>query len=343
MTEHTAHVTLNAERASSSARPQRNRLVLRAIARQPTRWLPSEAKVALNVVMDAAIIEAPPPENARISYSHVVVIDNFFDEEQRQQLQDAITHSGWDHRQGPPEDKWERRTCDGANLPPTWGLKTSVLDSLASGDVDAVTEIQSRLCMLYPEYDIVHLPSEAMQAHGLGNSPPSSPSQPPQSGSSRMFDCCSILANAAVVGDAFQWHIDADPAAMPPSTWTATFGDYCNGEPGKPLLVSLLLYLNDTWPRHFDAETLFLDCSEDVGILVRPKPYRAVLMDQDVLHRLSAPSLQAGLPRYSLVWKLAFVPKKPGQKCCLSRWASQTEEQRHSPCSGCLSDSQQSS
>lgn len=72
MTEHTAHVTLNAERASSSARPQRNRLVLRAIARQPTRWLPSEAKVALNVVMDAAIIEAPPPENARISYSHVV-------------------------------------------------------------------------------------------------------------------------------------------------------------------------------------------------------------------------------------------------------------------------------
>lgn len=39
----------------------------------------------------------------------------------------------------------------------------------------------------------------------------------------------------------------------------------------RPLLVSLLLYLNDTWPRHFDAETLFLDCSEDVGILVRPK------------------------------------------------------------------------
>lgn len=87
--------------------------------------------------------------------------------------------------------------------------------------------------MLCTQYDIVHLPSEAMQAHGLGNSPPSSPSQPPQSGSSRMFDCCSILANAAVVGDAFQWHIDADPAAMPPSTWTATFGDYCNGEPGK--------------------------------------------------------------------------------------------------------------
>ncbi len=43
----------------------------------------------------------------------------------------------------------------------------------------------------------------------------------------------------------------------------------------------------------------------DVGVMVRPKRGRAVLMDQDVLHRVSAPSASAeGRPRYSLVWKL---------------------------------------
>ena len=42
-----------------------------------------------------------------------------------------------------------------------------------------------------------------------------------------------------------------------------------------------------------------------VGLVVRPKRGRAVLMDQDVLHRVSAPSAAAGgRPRYSLVWKL---------------------------------------
>ena len=41
--------------------------------------------------------------------------------------------------------------------------------------------------------------------------------------------------------------------------WTEAFGDYVNGEPGQPLLVSMLLYLHDQWPRDWGAETLFLD------------------------------------------------------------------------------------
>ena len=49
---------------------------------------------------------------------------------------------------------------------------------------------------------------------------------------------------------------------------------------GRPLLVSLLLYLDDRWPRQWDAETLFLDGDTDIGIVVRPKRFRAVLMDQ---------------------------------------------------------------
>ena len=48
----------------------------------------------------------------------------------------------------------------------------------------------------------------------------------------------------------------------------------------RPLLVSLLLYLDADWPRQWDAETLFLDDDTDIGIVVRPKRFRAVLMDQ---------------------------------------------------------------
>lgn len=44
--------------------------------------------------------------------------------------------------------------------------------------------------------------------------------------------------------------------------------------------MSLLLYLDDHWPREWDAETLFLDDDTDIGIVVRPKRFRAVLMDQ---------------------------------------------------------------
>ena len=36
--------------------------------------------------------------------------------------------------------------------------------------------------------------------------------------------------------------------------------------------------------------------------------------------RVSAPSLAAGgRPRYSLVWKLAFLSKQPGQRACIAR------------------------
>lgn len=40
-----------------------------------------------------------------------------------------------------------------------------------------------------------------------------------------------------------------------------------------------------------------------------PSPFRVVLMEQDMPHRISAPSRDAPGPRYSLVWKLVFVPK----------------------------------
>jgi len=52
--------------------------------------------------------------------------------------------------------------------------------------------------------------------------------------------------------------------------------------------VSLLLYLDTKWPRQWDAETLFLDDDTDIGIVVRPKCFRAVLMDQVINIKFSA-------------------------------------------------------
>lgn len=68
----------------------------------------------------------------------------------------------------------------------------------------------------------------------------------------------------------------------------------------------MLVYLNSKWRLDEDAETLFLDTHTDTGILVRPRPGRVILMDQDIMHRVSMPSKGSGRPRYSLVWKLVF-------------------------------------
>lgn len=66
--------------------------------------------------------------------------------------------------QGPPEDKWERETADGAGAAKTWGLRDSMLTQLASEPTAAMRAIHTRLTRLYPEYDIAHMPAELMQA-----------------------------------------------------------------------------------------------------------------------------------------------------------------------------------
>ena len=82
-------------------------------------------------------------------------------------------------------------------------------------------------------------------------------------------------------------------------------------QPGKPLFVSMLLYLNRTWAPELHAETLFVDPDSGTGVFVQPRPGRVVLMDQDVPHRIGAASPTAGdQPRFSLVWKLVFWPQQ---------------------------------
>jgi len=141
------------------------------------------------------------------------------------------------------------------------------------------------------------------------------------------YDCDKLVANAAVYGDCFQWHVDADPWTIDEqSEWGRRHGTYFNGEPGKPLFVSLLLYLNSDWEREWDAETLVLDSHTETGFFIRPMNGRAVLMDQDIMHRLSTPSQLAKRPRYSLVWKLVFIPKRgrKHQDLCRKEWGPPT-------------------
>jgi len=119
-----------------------------------------------------------------------------------------------------------------------------------------------------------------------------------------------FVANAAMPFEDFRWHVDSDATDFPDdSAWVRVIGPHCNTQAGKPLFVTLLLYLNEEWKRDWGAATMFLDDATEAGAFVRPKPYRAVLMEQHVQHRLSPPTPLAPCPRYSLVWKLIFWPR----------------------------------
>ena len=103
-------------------------------------------------------------------------------------------------------------------------------------------EVQSRLAALYPDYAIAHLPSDAIQRSlGAAAVPGSDTLQSMGSASqgggglekahevpaagqtcdavagrlgaeAAAVDCNQFVANAAVYGDCFQWHLDADPS-----------------------------------------------------------------------------------------------------------------------------------
>ena len=220
----------------------------------------------------------------------------------------------------PPAGRWERTTVDSAGLPRTWGIRPRLLRALERRPPRSLIEVHTRLARLYPEYDVARIEAAAVapaaRCGGSGG----------EGGEGGQFVYSSLVANAAVYGHCFCWHVDADPAEMPPSAWRDAYGDYTNGASGRPLLVSLLVYVDDEWRREWDAETLFLDDERGVGVLVQPRPGRCVLMHQDVLHRVSAPSLAARRPRYSLVLRLCLVPKegraRERESVCRPEWGA---------------------
>ena len=284
---------------SESERAVHNSFATNEIQTHSSDWSPDTVQVTLNIRVDARLVPcAPPQQGLRLSYGHIVVLDNFIGENERKELLDLLTQPGWDHSQGPPTDKWARETADGAGLPKTWGLHQSVLDELAACKASAMKEVHTRLAKLYPEYHIAHMPADLIQQqHTLGGasnehaavqpkldtdltrtsctacspasdaviqatatgaaavsactfqqlSPQSSQqgndgsrgcstisgtSQDSSQDSDVPVDCNQFVGNAAVYGDCYTWHVDADPAAFPPSPWLDAFGSYCNGEPG---------------------------------------------------------------------------------------------------------------
>lgn len=256
-----------------------------------------------------------------------------------------------------PPGKWERRTADAAGGAATWGARDGLLAELEAGLAPALREVGARLAALYPQADIAHLPSDLIQpppaaaaaspeeeeSEGAGGEESEGVGGEENKGAGGeqlqqrrraakrrrraapappfSVRCAAFVANAAQAGDSFAWHVDADPTSFPAdSPWAAAYGDYFNGEPGRPLLVSLLVYLNDAWQADWGGETLFLDGASGVGLAVCPRPGRAVLFHQDVSHRLCAPSAAAGgRRRVSLVWKLALLPRVPGGVLALAR------------------------
>eukprot|EP00889_Picochlorum_renovo_P003973 jgi/Picre1/31003/NNA_006361.t1 len=208
-----------------------------------TAWDPErDAHVSMNVRLDGCIVPTEEGDvGARVSYSHVVVLDDFVDERSRLQLLHHLSENVEGGEIRLRGDVWDRKTLDMDGGCPTWGVKNDVIQTLQDASLDSVLEIQSRLVKLYPEYKIVFMPSDAIQEPGQGG------------------NCSNILVNAASPEDTYVYHQDADPTSFPSSSpWVQQYGEYFNGEPNKPLLVSLLIYLNSEWHRDWAADTSFL-------------------------------------------------------------------------------------
>jgi probable phosphoglycerate mutase len=257
------------------------------------------------------------PLLTRRDASHVVVLDGLLTEDERAELYAALTAPGHDPAQPPPSDKWEARLVDRAGEPPTWGLKASAIRSLLRDPPNALVALQSRLAALYPEYTLCAMPAAAMRG-GADDDDDDDGNMGPYVGGGDDDDdpafTAPLVANAVAPADPCAWHVDADPSLIPADApFSLHYGPYFNREPGLPLFVSILLYLNPEWQDDWHAETLFLDPASGVGAFTSAKPGRCVLMEQDISHRIGAPSaVRAPGLRYSLVLKTVWMPKDGG-------------------------------
>lgn len=67
------------------------------------------------------LMTRPAHSGTRLDTAHLVVLDNFITEADREELLAYLTAPQWQGPQ-PPTQAWERATCDGAQFPATWGL-----------------------------------------------------------------------------------------------------------------------------------------------------------------------------------------------------------------------------
>lgn len=238
----------------------------------------------------------------------------------------VVDHDGGEEEEEEDDDDDEERpsSTSSASPPPfpppsSWGATPQFIDSLLSSPPPQLLALCSRLRALYSDHfsEILLCPGNDEMSAGL----------------------TPLVLNAVTAEDApaLAPHVDADPLRSDPDgAWARAFGLYRNrssnssssssgGRGGgrgerqtRPLLATALLYFQD-WPLEDAAETLFFDAEEvGLGLAVRPRAGRVVVSEQDVVHRIVPPRSRsrrkkegkpAPPPRYSLVLKLALIPR----------------------------------
>ena len=151
--EHAAGVRMPAETATDAAAKGWRLPALEALGglawrwlqTQPSSWTPGAVSPTLNLRLDGRIVPSAAVGGARVSFSHLVVLDGFFGEPERQEMmgfltggnaaarpldeRDSVDGSGEHAAAGGgleaavPGPRWTRATADRAGLQPTWGLR----------------------------------------------------------------------------------------------------------------------------------------------------------------------------------------------------------------------------
>ena len=275
-------------------------------------------------------------ENQEFDLSGLAVIDGLLSQQEASDLLLYLT--GGDPSSPAEGEKWQRGAVvdhDGGDReeeeasassssspssappPSSWGATPQFIDSLLSSPPPQLLALCSRLRALYSEEfsEVLLCPGNDEMSPGL----------------------TPLVLNAITPEDAplLSPHVDADPLRSDPDgAWARAFGLYRNRERGEeggrgqtlPLLATALLYLQD-WPLEEAAETLFFDAEEaGLGLAVRPRAGRVVVSEQDVVHRIVPPKKlkKSSPPRYSLVLKLALIPKEVGEEKYHQRRAAST-------------------
>ena len=303
-------------------------------------WTPSHVKVALNLTLNAEFVPASAnvrdlsslpgaPTGCRAAVARVVALDGLIDKTALDWIREHLGVDIEDERRHggakPRESLWERKTADDDLAEPTYGLRKESMDRLVRTmthreGVEPTTrldEFHARLQALYPDWIVCHMPADALRADDERRRRASE--KPDDTRRLRRGECTVSMRRVRGQRGGPRRRVQMARGRGPELVSGfvrvgGTYGDYVNGEPGKPLFVSAVVYANSVWDEdEWGGETHFVDVGSGVGATVRPRPGRVVLMDQDVTHRVSPPTRAAnGRARYSLVYKLVFFPRTGG-------------------------------
>jgi hypothetical protein len=98
-----------------------------------------------------------------------------------------------------------------------------------------------------------------------------------------VFTLYRAYVNCIAAGDITLPHRDCDPGLLD---------------------VTVLYYVNHTWPRDWGGETVFFDDEGDACVAVSPKPGRIALFRGDIQHRVGVPTPLCPTERLTLAYKV---------------------------------------